>query len=126
MRIKILGSGNVKFSFIMAIVHGMLLIIYREHLSIVFTGMYALVIVAISLAGALSSFATSYGANIDYFGSTDFRMYRIMDITAFTVNSSYMLYMIVGSFLTNLRKSDKMGENPKVCILNHYLTITVK
>ena len=104
----------------------MLLIIYSEHLSIVFTGVYALVIVAISLAGALSSFATSYGADIDYFGSTDFRMYRIMDITAFSVNSLYLLYMIVGSFLTNMRKSDKMGENPKVCILNHDFTVNVK
>ena len=106
--------------------YGTLLIIYSEHLSIVFTGVYALVIVAISLAGALSSFATSYGADIDYFGSTDFRMYRIMDIVAFSVNSSYLLYMIVGSFLSNMWKSNKMGENPKVCILNHHLTITIK
>ena len=88
--------------------------------------MYALVIVAISLAGALSSFATSYGADIDYFGSTDFRMYRIMDITAFSVNSLYLLYMIVGSFLSNMWKSDKMVENPKVCILNHDFTVNVK
>ena len=126
MRVETSGSGNPKFHFQRQFNTECFYIIYSEHLSIVFTGVYALVIVAISLAGALSSFATSYGADIDYFGSTDFRMYRIMDIAAFSVNSLYLLYMIVGSFLSNMRKSDKMGENPKVCILNHDFTVNVK
>ena len=97
----------------------MFLITYREHLSIVFTGMFALFTVAIILAGALTSFTTDYSAKIDYFGSVDFRIYHILDIFSCSVNILYLIYMISGVFLTNQYKSDKMGENPKVCIINH-------
>ena len=98
-------------------------IIYRDHLSIVFTGMYALFIVAIMLTGALSSFTTSYSASIDYFGSVDFRVYQILDIFAYSINILYLIYMISGVFLTNHWKSDKMGENPKVYIIHHFLPL---
>ena len=86
----------------------------REHLSIAFTGMYALFTVAITLTGALSSFTTDYSSSIDYFGSVDFRIYHILDIFAYSMNILYLIYMISGVFFTNNMKSDKMGENPKV------------
>ena len=95
----------------------MFTIIYREHLSIVFTGLYALFAVAITLAGALSSFTTDYSVKIDYFGSVDFQIYNILDGFSFSLNMLYLIYMIIGVFITNYWKSDKMGENPKVNIV---------